>query len=74
MGFRVAEATKAWCIRRKRGDELRRFLAPIFLPGFRVDWTFLVEDCAAAGATKGTKSGHNIAAVTKINVRIDCER
>jgi hypothetical protein len=52
MGFKLAEATKAWCIRRSRGDERLRFLAATFLPGlagFLEDWLLLAEDCAATG-------------------------
>ncbi|MGZ4731695.1 MAG: hypothetical protein ACXVZH_06095 [Terriglobales bacterium] len=62
------EATKAACIRRDRGvGWLRRLAATLprfFLEDWFLEgWTFLVEDCAAAGTAKGARSKHTKATI-----------
>jgi hypothetical protein len=69
MGFRLVEATNAWCIRRNRGDDRLRRLAVAFFPGFLEDWALLVEDCAAADGTEGIKFKHKAAPIKIIRIR-----
>ena len=79
MGFRLAEATNAACIRRERGvGRLRRraaTLPPFFLDDWVLeDWIFLLEDCAAAGGARGARSPHSTAAIKKNLISIECQR
>ncbi len=61
MAFKLEEATKARCIRRKRGDERLRLLVTAFFATFflGVDCAFLVEDRAATGGAADRKLLHH---------------
>jgi hypothetical protein len=79
MGFRLAEATNAACIRRDRGVERLRVraaaLRPFFLDDWVLDdWIFLLEDCAAASTARGARSPHSTAAIKKTLLSIECQR
>jgi hypothetical protein len=74
MGFRLAEATNAWCIRLNRGDE--RFRRATLPRVFLLDWVFLVlvEDCAVAGGIREAKSEDRTAPIREIRIRTDDKR